>query len=48
MKSLLAAQEQANPRLFKCVLSALRSLMAVGLENTQDAAPEARLAIVGQ
>ncbi|MGH8501694.1 MAG: ATP-binding protein [Gammaproteobacteria bacterium] len=47
MKSLLATQEQANPRLFKSLLSTLKPLMAIGLENTKDAPLRARLADAG-
>jgi len=47
MKSLLATQEQANPRLFKSLLSTLKPLMAMGLENTKDVPLRARLADAG-
>lgn len=47
MKTLLAAQEHANPRLFKSLLSTLRPLMAVGFENTKDTPVQAKLADAG-
>lgn len=43
MKALLVVQEQANPLLFKSLLSTMRSLMAVGLENTKSATRPAKL-----
>jgi tRNA 2-thiocytidine biosynthesis protein TtcA len=43
MKALLAAQEQVNPRVFRSLLSAMRPLMAAGLENTKGTVCEVRL-----
>lgn len=48
MKSLLASQEQTNPRVFKSLRSTLKPLMAAGLENArEDRRPQARLADAG-
>jgi tRNA 2-thiocytidine biosynthesis protein TtcA len=43
LKALRAAQEQVNPRVFKSLVSAMRPLMAPGLENTKGTVCEVRL-----
>jgi hypothetical protein len=46
MKALLASQEQANPQLFKSLLSTIRPLIMDGLEDTKVESREARIGTI--